>query len=80
MPVSSTATIIPSPLNGDESAPTALTPQAVSEAGGVLSVVTGAISFIGKTGATAAISLFLAITAALGAVISSYSIFTVSTP
>lgn len=58
MPVSSTATTTPSPLNTDLSAPTAFTPQVtslwpLSAAGEAIDLFTGATSFIGMTGATA---------------------------
>ena len=46
MPVSSTATVTPSPLNGPSSAPTARTPQVVSPS------VAGAASSLSRTGAT----------------------------
>src|SRR6516162_1831770 len=54
IPVSSTATTTPLPVNGDLSAPTAVTPQAMpGVSAGIPSSVSGAMSFIGMTGAMA---------------------------
>jgi hypothetical protein len=55
MPVSSTATTTPFPLNGDVSAPTALIPHSTFPAAGCASVALaiGSINFIGMAGATA---------------------------
>ena len=58
MPVSSTATLTPSPDNDDVSAPTAGMPHAVLVDVGwaARGRLTGAMSFMGMTGATAAMS------------------------
>src|SRR5687767_4232127 len=58
MPVSSTATTTPLPVNEEVSAPTALTPHAVLVAAGAATpgTSTGAISTMGITGATATTS------------------------
>lgn len=55
IPVSSTATTTPLPVKGEVSAPTAFTPQAISWFAGAASSgrLTGAINFIGTTGAIA---------------------------
>jgi hypothetical protein len=63
MPVSSTATLTPSPENGDLSAPTASIPHAVLVEAGLVDAglaapgrFTGAMSFMGIAGATASTS------------------------
>ena len=55
IPVSSTATTIPSPSNADVSAPTAWTPHAIWSAAAATMFDTsrGAMSFMGIDGATA---------------------------
>src|SRR5687768_1118778 len=76
MPVSRTATTAPLPENGDLSAPTALTPHVAASANGPAPtfIGTGAINFIGMTGATDITSFLRSISIARRGCMSSTSI------